>query len=152
MSAKTKIMVFHMKELIYTGIFILLGILFLILLLFMFLPGKKKDSPTVQETMALYVPGVYTTSITLNDMAFDVEVVVDSSHINSMRLINLDEAVTTMFPLIEPSFEHLSEQICLQQSLDDLTYDQDSKYTSQTLIHAIETTLLKAQAPLDENE
>lgn len=54
MSSKTKIMVFHMKELIYTGIFIVLGILFLVLLAIMFLPGKgekKKHLPKRKVSM-----------------------------------------------------------------------------------------------------
>ena len=41
MSAKTKIVVLHMKELIYTGIFVALGILLIILLLIMFLPHNE---------------------------------------------------------------------------------------------------------------
>ena len=57
MSAKTKIVVLHMKELIYTLIFAGLGILLIFLLLFMFLPGKE-DGESV-ETMR-YVAGVYT--------------------------------------------------------------------------------------------
>ena len=36
MSSKTKIVVLRSKEIIYTGLFILLGILFVILLLIMF--------------------------------------------------------------------------------------------------------------------
>ncbi len=56
MSAKTKIVVLHMKELIYTAIFAALGILFIVLLIMMFLPDKEKepdssapDSPTSSE-------------------------------------------------------------------------------------------------------
>ena len=45
MSSKTKIVVFHMKELIYTGIFILLGAILLILLISMFTPEKEKAAP-----------------------------------------------------------------------------------------------------------
>ena len=30
-------------------------------------------------------------------------------NINSIRLINLDEAVATMYPLIQPSFEDLAD-------------------------------------------
>ena len=47
MSAKTKIVVLHMKELIYTLIFAGLGILLIFLLLFMFLPGKE-DGESVE--------------------------------------------------------------------------------------------------------
>lgn len=40
MSSKTKIVVLHMKELIYTGIFLLLGIVLILLLLSMFTPDE----------------------------------------------------------------------------------------------------------------
>ena len=50
MHSKTKIVVLHMKELIYTGIFVLLGILFIVLLVMMFVPDKKQT----QETTALF--------------------------------------------------------------------------------------------------
>ena len=42
MSSKTKIVVLHVKELIYTGIFAVLGILFIVLLIIMFLPKEEK--------------------------------------------------------------------------------------------------------------
>ena len=42
MSAKPQIFVFHLKEVIYTAIFIILGILFLLLLLIMFKPDSDR--------------------------------------------------------------------------------------------------------------
>lgn len=166
MSSKTKIVVLHLKELIYTGIFVVLGILFIILLVIMFLPDKKEkdtenrpsetvpsetqtqpqtgtDSGTVPLETS-YIPGVYTTTLTLNDHSVDVEVVVDSSNINSVRLVNLEEAVTTMFPLLQPSFDALAEQIYANQTLDGITYAAESKYTSLVLLQAIDAALQKA--------
>ena len=61
MSSKTKIVVLHMKEIIYTTIFIVLGILLLLLLFFMFLPEKKEGSPGAKQ----YQPGIYTSTLTL---------------------------------------------------------------------------------------
>ena len=62
MSSKTRIVVLHMKEVIYTAIFLLLGLLMIILLLIMFGPSKdKKTAASVQTTSALtgqYLPGV----------------------------------------------------------------------------------------------
>ena len=49
MSSKTKIVVFHMKELIYTAIFVGLAILFIILMVCMF--DKKGDDKKTKETM-----------------------------------------------------------------------------------------------------
>ncbi len=55
LSGKTKIFVVHMKELIYTAIFILLGIVLLLLLVSMFSPeDSKAPTPkpqTKQETL-----------------------------------------------------------------------------------------------------
>ncbi len=63
MSSKTKIVVLHVKELIYTGIFAVLGILFIVLLIIMFLPKEEKKetmSAVTQTTTNSYVPGVCT--------------------------------------------------------------------------------------------
>ena len=89
MSTKTKIVVLHMKEMIYTLVFAGLGILLILLLIFMFLPRQKDAS---SETMK-YVAGVYTSTIQLNDNTMDVQVAVDEDRINSVSLVNLDETV-----------------------------------------------------------
>lgn len=152
MSSKTKIVVLHLKELIYTGIFAVLGILLIILLIIMFLPkNDKKNAVTTmtQTSTNTYIPGVYTTSLILNDNVVEIEVTVDEKNINSIRLVNLDEAVTTMYPLIQPSFESLASQIIVNQSLDGITYPDDSKYTSMILLNAISASIEKAIDPED---
>ena len=149
MSAKTKIVVLHMKELIYTAIFVGLGILLVILLLFMFLPDKKKEetAPTMK-----YTAGVYTSSILFHDSAIDVQVIVDENRINSIALVNLDETVTTMYPLVEPALESLTEQIINSQSLENLSYSADNQYTSIMLLNAVENALAKAEVSRQELE
>ena len=62
MSSKTKIVVLRMKEIIYTAIFIGFGILLILLLLVMFRPGKG-DTPASANTK--YIPGIFTSSISL---------------------------------------------------------------------------------------
>ncbi|MCI8693566.1 MAG: hypothetical protein HFH91_12675 [Lachnospiraceae bacterium] len=150
MSAKTKIVVLHMKELIYTGIFAVLGVLFLVLLIMMFLPdGEKEDTPDPEpetlETASLYIPGVYTTELVLGSQAIDVEVIVDQNSITSIRMVNLNDAVATMYPLLEPTFDSICEQAIDQQSLENITYTSDSKYTSLVLLEAIQNSLDKAR-------
>lgn len=146
MSSKTRIVVLHLKELIYTGIFAVLGILFLLLLIIMFLPGKSQTPEGGGEESDRFVPGKYTTSVILGNSSIDVEVVVDANNINSIRLVNLDEAVTTMYPLMEPALNDLAVQICEKQSLEDIRYSEDNKYTSQVLLEAISSALEKAEA------
>ena len=108
MQSKTRIIVLHMKEIIYTVIFLLLGILLIVLLASMFLPGKNDKSSSAK---IIYTPGVYTSALTLNNTTLEVEVTVDESHINSIRFANLDETVTTMFPLLQPAMESIADQI-----------------------------------------
>ena len=101
MSANTKIVVLRRKELLYTGIFAALGVLFIILLLMLLLPGKDTDatygtpdSPdgtaaaempdnvadvstgAVADTGNTYIPGIYTTELILGNETVNVEVIV----------------------------------------------------------------------------
>ena len=149
MSAKTKIVVLHMKELIYTGIFAALGILFIVLLIMMFLPDKETDKTPapenpVSETASLYIPGIYTTELVLGNQSIDVEVVVDKASISSIRMVNLNDAVTTMYPLLQPTFDSICQQVYQQQSLSGITYTAENKYTSLVLLEAIQNSLEKA--------
>ena len=109
-----------MKELIYTGIFVALGILLILLLVYMFSP--KDGTADTAAASAVYVPGVYTSSIMLSGSAVDVAVTVSADEIESIRLVNVGEAVETMYPLMEPALDSLAEQICSTQSLEGLTY------------------------------
>lgn len=141
MSSKTKIVVLHMKEIIYTTIFVVLGILLLILLAFMFLGKGEKSS----SDHAKYVPGVYTSTVTISNTDLEVEVSVDSSHINAIRFSNLDESITTMYPLVQPAIESIAEQIYKTQSLENIAFSEDNAYTSQVILNAIQEALEKAE-------
>lgn len=163
MSAKTKIVVLHMKELIYTGIFAALGVLFIVLLIIMFLPGDSDSAESgsmdgsstapTQETEAageeaasgsVYIPGIYTTELVLGGQVVDVEVIVDEASITSIRLVNVSESVTTMYPLLQPTFDTICQQVYETQSLEEISYSSDSKYTSLVLLEAISSALDKA--------
>lgn len=149
MSAKTKIVVLHMKELIYTLIFAGLGILLIILLLFMFLPREAdgEAAPTMN-----YVAGVYTSSVLFGDHTVDVQVIVDENRIQSISMVNLDETVTTMYPLMQPALENIGEQVIEKQSTEGITYNADNQYTSVVLLNAIENALAKAEITEGEAE
>ena len=141
MSAKTKIVVLHMKVLVYTVFFVVLAVLLILLFVFMF--GSKKDE-SAKETMK-YTPGKYTSSILFNDNSIDVEVVVDENRINSVSLVNLDESVATMYPLMQPALDAISQQIYENQSLEGIDYGSENQYTSQVLVEAIRDALSKAE-------
>ena len=142
MSSKTKIVVLHTKEVIYTGIFVVLAVVLAVLLFLMFGKNKNADSASAD---AIYHAGVYTSPITLNDNTFDVEVTVDENHINSISLVNLSETTTAMYPLVEPALDALSDQIYTSQSTENITYSEENKYTSMLLLEAIDNALEKAR-------
>lgn len=150
MSGKTKIVVLHMKELIYTLIFVGLGILLVFLLLFMF--GAEKSDGEAVPTMN-YVAGVYTSSIMFGDNTVDVQVIVDENRIQSISMVNLDETVTTMYPLMEPALESIGEQVIANQSTEGITYSTENQYTAAVLLNAIENAIAKAEiTESEENE
>lgn len=130
-----------MKELVYTAIFLVLGIILIILLVTMFGTGKK-ETPTAES--AAYIPGIYTSSINFKNRSVDVQVIVDKNHIKDVSLVNLEDSVAVMYPLMEPTIEHLRDQILDRQSLDGITYEAENQYTSAVLLNAIDQALKKA--------
>ena len=82
----------------------------------------------------------------------DVEVIVEQDAITSIRLVNLSEAVTTMYPLLQPTFDTICQQVYENQSLEGISYSDDSKYTSLVLLEAIQNSLDKASAIADVAE
>lgn len=144
MSSKTKIVVLRMKEIIYTAIFVGLGILLISLFLIMFRPGK--DSVTTSSDALSFVPGIYTASLVIGSEYVNVEVAVDADHINSISLVPLSDSVATMYPLMQPALNDLAEQIIETQSLENLSYSSETRYTSTALLNAIKTAVTKAEA------
>lgn len=146
MSGKTKIVVLRTKEIIYTGLFAVLGIVLIILLIYMFQP-KNSGS----EEKNAYVPGVYHSAMELGENTVDIEVMVDENRIHSIDMNYTSESVATMYPLMEPALETLTMQICEKQSLEDITYSEENRYTSMLLLDTIEQALEKAKVPEAED-
>ena len=156
MSSKTKIVVLKSKELIYTGIFVVLGILLILLLFYMFSPTKTEDetqktttTSTTEDTqttatMTTYKPGVYTSELNLGGSSMQLSVTVDKDAVAHVEITNLDETVTAMYPLIEPSLEEINNQISTATSIDNITYSSDNKYTSIIILEAIKDALKDA--------
>ena len=169
MSANTKIVVLRRKELLYTGIFAALGVLFIILLLMLLLPGKDTDasygtpdSPddtaaempdnvadvstgAVADTGNTYIPGIYTTELILGSETVNVDVIVSDHAITSVSLADPSETLTTMYPLLESTMESLNDQLCEMQDPSQVTYSAETRYTSLVLLEAVKASLEKAK-------
>ena len=126
---------------VYTGILAFLLLLFVLLLVLMFHP--KKETETTTETA--YVPGVYTSTFSLNRSQLNLEVVVDENHINAVSLKNLDESVSAMYPLLEPSLSDIETQLQNNVPIDEIQTNSEQQYTQTLLLSTIKETLEKAQ-------
>ena len=80
-----------------------------------------------------------------SDTVINIEVVLDENHINSVRIVNIDETITTMYPLVEPALDELSEQLYNDVPIDQLKLNDHSRYTQTLLIEAIKAALDKAK-------
>ena len=148
MSSKTKIVVLRMKEIIYTAIFIGLAFFLILLFFFMFRSRKEAPAPTAESaSQAVYVPGLYSASLSLGRQNVNVEVAVSPDRISAVTLVPLSDSVAAMYPLMQPSMDALSAQILESQSLEGLEYPTGSQYTSMALMNAIKTAVAKAALP-----
>lgn len=142
MSTKTKILVFKMKEIIYTIVFAVLAILLIIFLVLIIKGHSKKSSESTKKST--FSPGIYEASIVLSSNPVNIEVVVDHEQIKSISMVNVSEAVTTMYPLISSSLTEIASQIVQNNSTENLVFNDENKYTSIILVNAINTALCKA--------
>ncbi|MDR1688532.1 MAG: hypothetical protein LBS21_07970 [Clostridiales bacterium] len=141
----TKIMVFHLREIIRTLLFAIAGIAIIIALVYLFIPKDKSEG---EESAAAYIPGTYISQITLSDQPVNIEVTVDKNSILSVELKNMAEVQEVFYPLVKPAIERIAAEIVQTQSLDVHISAEDS-VTSGVLLSAIEEALTKARVTED---
>lgn len=110
----------------------------------------ETDSTGAVFTTGTYVPGIYSSTLQLGSSMVELQIAVDKNHINSINLTNIDESITTLYPLMRPTLSELSAVILAEQSVENVRYSDENRYTSMLLMQAITTTLDKAA--VSENE
>lgn len=103
---------------------------------------QQKSSESAKKST--FSPGIYEASIVLSSNPVNIEVVVDHEQIKSISMVNVSEAVTTMYPLISSSLTEIASQIVQNNSTENLVFNDENKYTSIILVNAINTALCKA--------
>ncbi|MBE5957636.1 MAG: hypothetical protein E7254_02080 [Lachnospiraceae bacterium] len=132
MSKSPKFMVLHLMELIYSVILIAFVI---ILIVFLFNYFKKSDTKKSKESM--YIPGVYTSQISLGNSSFEIKMVFDENHINDLTINNVSDSVSAMYPLLLPTFDEITKQILKNNSTETVSCPDSSRYTGQLLLNHI---------------
>lgn len=156
--SSTKLIVLKSKELIYTAILLALIVVFVIILINMFKHDNKSDSGKSSSTSAVsasadpgsgiyetrYTPGTYSSPLILGENTLSVMVTVDDSQITDVSFQQMDETITTMYPLLESSLEDINTQLHYISSVDDITPSGDSTYTTKLIIDSIKNALKDA--------
>ena len=147
MSSKTKIIVIPKIVLIAAVIILLLIISIAVFMGFQGNKTQEMDTQKAQSTASdhIYTPGVYTSSIMLDGNQLDIKVTLDANNINDIEMLNLSEAVTTMYPMLSDNFNELAKNVCENGSTDNIRYSSDVKYTTSVLLNGINSCLEKAQ-------
>ena len=174
MSSKTRLYVIKSKELIYTTLFVVVALVLVILMVCMFLPDKnnkkssnKNTSPTIpnmqSETVTditnpsvsnvqseatsevfSYTTGIYSSDIILGGYYVNLSLTIDNDRIKSVELKNLTEAVSTMYPLIEPAMSDIEKELLSSGSIKKLSYSGDNQYTYSILADTVNSLLDQA--------
>lgn len=148
MNSQTKILVIHMKELII-GLIVAAALILLTILAIACFSGKSEKAeppkaPAVNSnTYNTYTPGVYTSSISVNGTPLEIQVTVDETNINAIELKNLSDSITTMYPMMQTSFDDLASKVIKNGSTANISYEADNKYTSTLLLDGIQQALDK---------
>ncbi|MBQ8281630.1 MAG: hypothetical protein IJZ25_04435 [Lachnospiraceae bacterium] len=142
----TRIFVIKRKHLLFALIALIILVLIIVIGI---INGKNNDSaqetlsPAYDET-AGYVPGLYTGQIALGNYDTTLEILVDSTQVKNVRLINTDEAVETMYPLVGSTITSINDSLRSGSSIDELRADNQGSYTYTLLMDEIDLLLDKA--------
>jgi hypothetical protein len=149
-----KIIVFHIRQLLRTGAFVLAGLVVILLLIWALMPksdGGAAPSANLGGLQpgggedALFIPGEYSSYIVLDSTPVYVTVAVDHDRITDVRLANLLETQEQMYPLFRPVMETLKADI-LEYQTTEVTLPAEVTQTGQVLLDAINIALSQAYA------
>lgn len=108
------------------------------------LPVVFEADKNISFEGARYRPGIYYSDIILNEYILNLELTVDRDCIKSVSITNLDEEILSVYPLIEPALQAISEQLIGGVAIDAITISEDSKHTQIMLVFAIDSMLERA--------
>ncbi len=140
----TKIVVVHIKEILKSALFAVLGIALIIMLILFFIPKSKPEQAS--SAASLYVAGKYTSEIMLQKNPVNVEVTVSENEILSIKLKNLAEEQQVFYPLIQPTMELLAAEIISNQAVP-IELSTENVVTERVLLNAIKLALAQAEIP-----
>lgn len=138
--SRTRIVILQLREIIYAAVFVGIGILVLVTLFFLLMPEKSDGadvSNNLKQDNKIYEAGIYQNKLALGDEVIGLQVTLDESQVKSVEVINFDESVSAMYPLMKPSVETISNQLAAGASVDEVVLSDGSKYTQELILNAV---------------
>lgn len=137
--SKTRIVILQLRELVLTAILVGLGIILLVVLFFMFWLGisGKKEASLSNQTEKVYEAGVYTEELQIGDSKVNLQLSLDENCVKSVEMVNLDETIETMYPLMKPTIEEISNQLAAGKGMDEIVVSEESQYTEKVIVDAV---------------
>lgn len=141
--SNTKIVVLQAKKMIYGGIFALIAIIILVVLLVLYWPGRDENQALSLNygTEKVYEAGVYTKELQLGDTLVNLQLTLDEERVKSLEIVNLEESVETMYPLMKPTVEKISQQLTAGKGMDEIVLSEDAQYTEKILVESVSEML-----------
>lgn len=136
-----KIFVLQLKQLIFTALFVILGVVLIISLICMFIPNKAKNA---SAPITQFNSGIYTSSELLDNQVIDIEVKVSNNSIKSIDFRSLSAESESLFPLLVPTMNTLESQLVTSQNIHKVKSDESNQQTAQFLLKGIQKALEKS--------
>ena len=137
---KSRFMVLQMKDIIRTGIFVIIGIILLVVLIWAIMPSRGAQEGVRAGN---FTPGTYTSYIIIHNQPISVSVSVDENEIIDITLSEMAESQEVFYPLIRPTMAALSQQVIRSQSTN-IEAPIEAAVTSRILLDAINSALMQA--------
>lgn len=144
--SKPKFMVFKLKDLWVPVIVTIITVLMIIFFVSKFTATKPTFAPQQD-----YTNGDYLAQISLDNADFDVAVSIHKNAITSVELRNMNAQAKVMYPLFEPSIDHINQEVTKTQSFDIAEFEP-AKETTTFLLDAVKEALSLSESHVDNVE
>jgi len=138
---KSRFVVLQMKDIVRTGIFVAIGLVLLIALIWAIMPRGAASEMGARN----FVPGTYTSYIIIHNRPIGVNVTVDEDKIIDITLSDMAESQEVFYPLIRPTMALLSQEVIDRQTTN-IEAPADAAITGRILLDAINNALMQAAA------
>jgi len=130
-----------MRDLIRIGAIALVAVVLIILALVLLVPsgGRERRNEPPPNT-DIFVPGIYTSTIILNNKPVEVRVAVSEEAILYVYLSDMSDVQRVFFPLFEPRMQDLADEILRYQSAY-INPQTDYPVTTDILHRAVKAAL-----------